>query len=321
MLTSDKNFQKFLKMSEFVMVVGLDAITDTNALDALRTLRDKYPNFKPKLFLHHMSGSCFHPKTIWFRTAEGGAAITGSGNLTAGGLESNWEALAIEGLTTAEIDQVEEKWDLWITFHKNQLVDLDNENARAKAKANRIQRTRIKKALKLPEGPESDAWADAAEDVVESAIQDLMVNPVLIAEVPRSGNRWKQVNFDVKTYQDFFGVTLGKGKDVEFHHVLDDGTLGPTENRHAVAVKSRNYRFEIGAAQGRPYPKSGHPIVVFEKVTDSRFNYVLLMPPSPEYQLIQKYLNDNYSKSRGKRRVTINAGVLQAAWPASPLFM
>lgn len=316
MLTSDDDFQKFLETSEFAMVVGLDAITDTNALNALQALKDKYPKFKPRLFLHDISGSCFHPKTMWFRTSEGGVTITGSGNLTAGGLESNWEALAVEKLTTPEIDQVERNWNKWVAVHEKELLDIDNEKARAKAKANRIQRVRVKRALKLSEDTDGPA-----EDVVESAIQDLMVNPVLIAEVPRSGNRWKQVNFDVRTYQDFFGVTLGRGKDVEFHHVLNDGTLGPTENRHAVAVKSRNYRFEIGAAQGIPYPKSGHPIVIFEKVTDSRFNYMLLMSPSVEYQLVQKYLDNNYSKTKGKRRVVISAGSLQAIWPACPLFM
>jgi hypothetical protein len=136
--------------------------------------------------------------------------------------------------------------------------------------------------------------------VAEEVAQDLSLSPVLIAEVPRSGNRWKQVNFDVQTYQQFFGVTLGSTKVVRFHHVQGDGTLAAGEDRQAVEVKSQNYRFEIGAAHGLRYPTNGHPIVIFEKITDSTFNYVLLMPEQPEHNLIQKYLDENYTSNSRK---------------------
>lgn len=318
LLTAEPEFQKFLKASEFVVVIGLDAITDTKAVEELRKVQKKYPNFRPKLFLHGTAGSCFHPKTMWLKTAKGGVMITGSGNLTSGGLKANWEATAVEKLSTAEMTIAEAAWDAWLKAHRKQLLDLDDPRAVEKAKANKIQRAKIKKALKLPED-ENDA-VDAAGDAAEEATQDLFLNPVLIAEVPRSGDRWKQVNFDVQTYQQFFGVTLGSTKAVRFHHVQSDGTLAAGEDRQAVAVKSKNYRFEIGAAHGLPYPIKGHPIVIFERITDSTFNYLLLMPGHPEHKLIQQYLDNNYAKTQGKRRITITAGDLQKVWPASPLF-
>jgi hypothetical protein len=323
LLLAEPAFQNLLATGEFKVVVGLDAITDTKAVDELRKAKDKYPNFKPKLFSHNKVGTIFHPKTIWVRLPVGGCIMTGSGNLTAGGLRSNWEALAVEMLSPAEIDAAEAQWNAWLAKHADNLLDLDDAIAVEKAKANKAQRIKIKKALKLPEAEHEDAEAaaEAAEEVIEEVAQDLSLNPILIAEVPRSGNRWKQVNFDVKTYQEFFGVTLGSTKDVLFYHVNDDGSLGAPEERHAVAVQSHNYRFEVGAANGLAYPAAGHPIVIFEKITESTFNYVLLMPGQPAHTLIQDFLDDNYAQSNGKRRVTITAGVLQEVWPECPLFL
>jgi hypothetical protein len=87
LLIAEDPFQKFLKVSEFTVVVGLDAITDTKTVEALKRVKERYPNFKPKLFLHDTAGSCFHPKTVWLRSTNGGVTITGSGNLTTGGLQ------------------------------------------------------------------------------------------------------------------------------------------------------------------------------------------------------------------------------------------
>jgi hypothetical protein len=319
LLTAEPEFKKFLKASVFLAVIGLDAITDTKAVEELQKVQKKYPNFKPKLFLHSRVGSCFHPKTMWLKTANGGVIITGSGNLTLGGLMANWEATAVEKLSVAEMNAAEAVWDKWLKAHQKQLLDLDDSTALDKAKANKIQRTKIKKTLKLPEA--EDEAAEVAADAAEEVTQELLLNPVLIAEVPKGGNRWNQVNFDVQTFQQYFGVTLGSTKVVHFYHMHDDGTLAAREDRHAVAVKSQNYRFEVGAAHGLPYPASGHPIVIFEKIADSTFKYVLLMPGQPAHKLVQNYLDDNYAKTRGKRRITIAASDLQRVWPQSPLFL
>jgi HKD family nuclease len=162
LLTAEPEFQKFLKASEFVAVIGLDGITDTKAVEELRKVRDRYPNFKPKLFLHGTAGSCFHPKTMWLKTAKGGVIITGSGNLTSGGLKANWESMAVEQLNPAEMNAAEAVWVAWLKAHEKQLLDLDDPAALEKAKANKIQHAKIKKALKLPE--EENGAAEGAVD-------------------------------------------------------------------------------------------------------------------------------------------------------------
>jgi len=153
LLAAEPIFVKFLKASEFVMVVGLDAITDTRAVDEPRKLQKSYPNFKPKLFLHHTPGSLFHPKTLWLKTAKGGVIITGSGNLTSGGLESNWEAMAIEKLTPKEMDAAEKTWEAWLKAQGRALLDLEDPKAIEKAKANERLRVKIKKALRRRRRP------------------------------------------------------------------------------------------------------------------------------------------------------------------------
>ena len=226
LLTGDPGFQEFLRSSKFLAVIGLDAITDTSALDALREVRSKYPNFNPMLFLHDIPAICFHPKTVWLRTKMGGVTITGSGNLTSGGLRENWEALCVETLSTSEIDAVEATWKEWLSSHKECLLSLDDPAAIERAKGNKARRVRIARVLNQRENQ------DEADDAIfEEIAQDLALYPVLIAEVPRSGDRWNQINFDVHSYQQFFGVTLGKPKTVKFYNVKREwqpGTGGRT---------------------------------------------------------------------------------------------
>ena len=79
---------------------------------------------------------------------------------------------------------------------------------------------------------------------------------VLIAEIPKSGNRWKQANFHLDDYTNFFGARAdAANRLVVFRHVNADGTMaGYERNRPPVTVVSRNFRFELAAASGIPYP-------------------------------------------------------------------
>lgn len=319
LLAAEPVFSKFLKASEFTIVVGLDAITDTRAVDELRKLNKSHPNFKPKLFLHSTGGSLFHPKTMWLKTPKGGVIITGSGNLTSGGLKSNWEAMSVQTLSAAEMADAEKSWNAWLKTHSKQLVDVDDAKAIEKAKANTVLRAKIKKVLKKT--AEEDE-ADGAEiDAVEEIVEEFQLTPGLIAEIPKASDRWEQANFDKKSFIEFFGVTLGKDKSVRFFHVQPDGSLVAEAVRPPVAVKSRNFRFELAAAKGIPYPGDGVPIGLFQRVTDTDFNYVLLLPGEDAHTRVTKFLDDVYpKKTRALRRVQITMGDLKKIWPDAPFF-
>jgi HKD family nuclease len=324
LLAAEPVFSKFLKAAEFTIVVGLDGITDTRAVDELRKLSKSHPNFKPKLFFHKTAGSLFHPKTMWLKTPTGGVIITGSGNLTSGGLKSNWEAMAVEVLSIDDMAAAEKSWDAWLKIHSKELLDLDDPRVKAKAEANKRLRTKIKKAMKAPEDetPEVEAEIEAAQESVEEIKQELKLNPMLIAEIPKASDRWEQANFDKKSFIEFFGVTLGEPKTVRFFHVQNDGSLVAEKVRPPVAVKSRNFRFELAAASGLDYPTKGVPIGVFERVSDSDFHYILLMPGEKEHTLIAKYLDAYHpKKTRVLRRVPIKSGDMQKIWPDAPFFL
>src|ERR1700736_5180570 len=89
LLFANRAFARFSQRHPFEVVVGVDRITNVAALCALEELTNQLPNLSVEVFLHNRSGAVFHPKLCWFRTNEGGNLITGSGNLTAGGLRDN----------------------------------------------------------------------------------------------------------------------------------------------------------------------------------------------------------------------------------------
>ena len=109
---------------------------------------------------------------------------------------------------------------------------------------------------------------------------------VLVAEIPRSGNRWKQVNFSKEIFENFFGATCGENGvyRVLLKSINSSGIMGETEVRPSVSVSSHNYRFELDAATGIDYPEDGkRPIGVFAKVSEREFLYELVMPGDAGY--------------------------------------
>ena len=134
---------------------------------------------------------------------------------------------------------------------------------------------------------------------------------VLIAEIPRSGNRWKQANFDKNTFENYFGATCGENgayrillKCVNF-----DGSMCETEIRPSVSVSSQNYRFELDAANGLAYPSDGNrPIAVFARVSQRDFIYTLLMPEQDGYTTVLSFISKKEKRSAKMRRLTFSAG-------------
>jgi hypothetical protein len=301
---------------ELTLIVGMDAITDQAALNALTAWQKKLPGLKPLAFLN-TSKDCFHPKTIWFDRGNDGVVVTGSGNLTGGGLQANWEAFEFREVPTDELKAVRKSWADWLKEHSSNLRPIDDPAVAARAKTNKLKAVRIAKASKV--NPEDAAEIDAE---IEAAIEletETAPATVLIAEVPKSGNRWKQINFDLNTYQNYFGVKLGKPKHVVFYHIQPGGTLGAPENRVAVDVKSQNYRFEVGAAAGQAYPTNGNPIVIFDRIANDTYRYLLLMPSDAEHPVVQNFLNTNFVRKNGQKlRVVIDRADLKGFWPTHP---
>lgn len=165
--------------------------------------------------------------------------------------------------------------------------------------------------------PASEGHPGAAQFFPNQAV-------VLVAEIPQSGDRWKQANFDLDNYLNFFGAQVGTQRLVIFRHVNRDGTMADYErNRPSVEVKSRNFRFELAAASGIPYPSNGRPIGVFVRVATRTFFYRLLLPNDPDYALVssllQRRMQPGFSPQR-MRRVRMTVEDLRRDWPNAPFW-
>src|SRR6185437_7234180 len=122
----DQAFVAFAVANSFDLIIGIDAITNQDALNAIAKAATGASGMKVYVFLHDRLNSLFHPKFCWFRTQVGGQLIVGSGNLTIGGLRANWEAFSVTPLRKSEADEVEATWARWIATHSAALLPPDD---------------------------------------------------------------------------------------------------------------------------------------------------------------------------------------------------
>ncbi|HEV7165184.1 MAG TPA: phospholipase D family protein [Gammaproteobacteria bacterium] len=325
LLFHDEVFTRFLRDGDFKVVVGTDSITNTRAIESLRAFGDQHESFECKAFYQNPVRKLFHPKFCWFEHKNarghviGGTRITGSGNLTGGGLTTNWEAFTVSRLNAAAIRAEREKWLAWNLASAPFLKALDDADVLARAAAN-VRVPRSAQRVPAPAQPgiaPAEAEDNFAEDIVVDA--PAAANDVLVAEIPKSKERWKQANFDVDNYEQFFGFTRGQVRRVVLQHVTPNGVLGDVEARPGVEVASKNYRLELEAASGLAYPAGGRPIGVFVKTEDRVFRYCLLMPGSPGYAQVTAFLLANWHGGRNKvSRVRTHAATLRVSWPGAP---
>ena len=141
------------------------------------------------------------------------------------------------------------------------------------------------------------------QPIISVSNESLSVNgeEVLIAEIG-GGPRWKQVNFPVCIFENFFGAERGNNSyNIELINIAQNGSLGDIEIRQAVSVKSHNYRFEIRCTETEgAYPgDSKRPIGLFVKLDNNKFLYQILLSNYPAYNNIRKFL---YRESKVKRK-------------------
>lgn len=256
----------------FDLIVGTDSITDTNSIRYLRELEEECPGLFARALVHDQP-SLFHPKFYWFETLGSVSVFVGSGNLTSGGLKRNWEAFSLTVLEGAQGSTFLKYVATWKEQNLSLLRELNDPEVLLRAAENdNVPRPIARRA--------HDDHAD------ESA---LLAERVLIAEIPKSGNRWKQANFDKATYEGFFGAKVGSQRRIVLFEVDVNGTVGPMESRPSVEVASQNYRFELAGARGL-YPSIGRPIAIFRRTPSGDFFYSILMPGDINYPSIDQFL-------------------------------
>ena len=330
LLFGDAAFSDFLSSGSFTLIVGLDSITNRAAIRELKKLEAAYrPNLVVKAFISSLPGSTFHPKFTWFEQEDSAVAIVGSGNLTYGGLRNNREAYFVSELTPGSFEELKSYWEKWLTANLSNLRPIDDDEVMRLAEENgrhkpwkrppREPRPHVGDPV-LPTkfigaGLNADDY-DSIQDEhdLEESITYWLIDhetDILLAEIPKSGDRWKQANFSKEIFTNYFGATcFGSGPyRILLRNVGEDGTLGALERRQSVSVSSNNWRFELEAAAGLDYPAIGRPVGVFAKTGTRAFLYQLVMPSDPCYDEVDAAFSalGTFSK-RSVRRVTSIAG-------------
>jgi len=309
---------------------------------------------------HTQSVNIFHPKIYLFENTDIFTLIVGSNNLTTMGLVKNIECSLLIKDTKGEhsvhndfyvywksiLDGVDDNLmpitqDLIDRLYSEKLVPTELErtdmydNGRDKpttskrsicfngAKLQRNPEGFIPKRRQVKAKPVTKAKnnANPSRPIITISDESLLINgeEVLIAEIG-GGPRWKQVNFPVEIFENFFGAERGNNSySIELMNIARDGSLGEVEIRQAVSVKSRNYRFEIHCAEtAGVYPGNNRrPIGLFIKIDNGLFLYQVLLYNYPAYKKIKKYLykESNVRRTDELRRHIVHIEAIHALYP------
>jgi hypothetical protein len=276
-----------------LLIFGVDFVTTPDALDKMHEMNSETA-IETKIFHPEGGGHLFHPKyTIWGNGSTGSLVI-GSGNLTRGGVRESHEAFGHFSLQNEEFSSVLQEWENWLERHEEDLYAPTNDRVKRRAK-------------------ENEGWGHSPSDGSGTTSSDQNDEAeVLVAELPKNGNRLKQANFSKEVFTGYFGVSLGATEYRLFRSSPVEDGLSPTEKRRAVRVDSSNFRFELSAADGMEYPNHeevGRPIGIFLKKTPDAFLYRLVLPRHGDrHENLEAFLDEKKGSPSGNRvrRVTTN---------------
>ena len=307
---------------------------------------------------HTQSVNIFHPKIYLFENTDIFTLIVGSNNLTTMGLVKNiecsllikdtkgehtvhndfyiyWKSI-LDGvdsnlmtITQGLIDQLyaakliptecerSDRYDNGRDRMTNRNISFNGTKIQPNPDGFIPKRRRVmaKRVTKAADASSADVLAETPDE------EPLIVNgeEVLIAEIG-GGPRWKQVNFPVEIFENFFGAVRGDNDyTIEFRNIAQDGSLGGVEVRQAVSVRSHNYRFELHCAETEgPYPGNNkRPIGLFIKIDNNRYLYQVLLKGHPAYKKIKDYLyNESSMRRRGElHRQIVHIEAIHVLYP------
>jgi HKD family nuclease len=316
-LVADDAVIKFFKRGgKASLTVGIDAVTNRTALERLVHYTTKHRSFSPSVFWTPNTG-LFHPKLSHFRHDDGRETlVVGSGNLTPGGLTSNFEAYTVISSEPGEALDVS-SFDAFLMRHAGIILPID-EKALARAALNIVQK--VKGKAKVVPAEALDDAIPIPETVAVTAIGG--TQRVLVAQIPKGKGRWKQGHFNADTIQKFFRISDRQLQRVFLTYVFDDGSRGEEEPSRCIYSKAnKNFKIEIKTGGQNDYPPEGRPIVVFLERNVRIFDYLLRMPGMPGHAQMQ-YLTETLPQvGKGLPRVITDTDRLRTEWPSCPLLL
>jgi len=322
LLLEDSATQAFLgRGGKFELVVGIDAVTNRQTLEYLAQVETEQPGVNVRVFWNE-TRSLFHPKLSHFRSDDGQETlIVGSGNLTPGGLQQNFEAYTVLRNETPDEHLSVVSLDRFLERHAQDVRPIDEEILE-RASRNIIVRGGGRRGTRRTVDVTPEVIEAAAEALIEQqeAATPLSVDGVLIAQVPKAGGRWHQVHFNAAVIEQFFEVEPNSNQRVYLLERKSDGTAGEEEVRPCIlSHTNKNMKIELGARRNAEYPDNGVPIAVFRRIQARSFEYMLIFPGEEGYDELLQMTNTLPKIGNGLRRVITDSAVLSVNWPTSPL--
>ena len=330
---------------EVNVIIGIDQLgTSKEALDELIEW-----NANAYVF-HSKSSPIYHPKIYLFENNDEFAVIIGSNNLTEFGLLQNVECSVLLRDSKSNILYTElySYWGSLINRTDPTLLKVTKENIQQLSEAKLIpsESVRISKheSSKRREATESKTPAifkklpysrrpigfvpkrillkkQVASAQTSTSVEIITsLNEILIAEIPKSGNRWKQVNFSKDLYNNFWGYAYNTSKTIFVASLELDGTLGELKTKSLVSVSSDNHRVEITCGESQ-YPAGGKPIGIYVKTSLDHFVSLVIFPQDAIYSTVLDYLTEKYNGPTNRvKRITTTFEQLFDVCPELPFF-
>jgi hypothetical protein len=141
---------------------------------------------------------------------------------------------------------------------------------------------------------------------------------VLVAQVPRAGDRWTQVHFNAEVVQRFF--RLSDSTTVELEVVDRSGLYRETLRRPLVWSEiNKNAKVEFAFPGVQEYPASGRILLLIAELDVREFRYQYLLPGDEGYDEILDLTEARPQVGRGLPRVIVDLDEVELRWPGCRL--
>jgi hypothetical protein len=303
----------------FHLIVGVDAITNAEALLCLSDKVDQFNGIlSANVFFHEYRNSTFHPKFSWFIKGSLLKLLTGSGNLTRGGLGKtpiggnlfgNWEAFSLQ-IFKSKFLTVKKQIDHWLDEQRKlgTLCTLSDERVRQMAMSN--GRSRFSRAAKVG----SKKLIAVPIDGIEFETPEILVREL-------SSNRLGQADVGKLALKEFFGYVEGEKKKIFIQYVSLDNELGPVVEDHLFVNASRNFRLELRAIVDFGYEiakDDSRMILVATKLDHCSFRYTILPVTAQDYRQVEALLGPINHGNRRMREARVTPDNLLSTWKEAP---
>lgn len=143
---------------------------------------------------------------------------------------------------------------------------------------------------------------------------------VLLAQVPKAGDRWKQVHFNMDVASQFFRVLAAGAQMMTFERISPGGkVLHRASHPLVLSEINGNCKIEFDFDPVTEYPTDGRPLLLILELDTRYFRYLALMPGATGYPEMSALNARLPSVGNGLRRNITNLDEIELHWPGCPL--